>query len=162
VAIDGFPALAESFVAFVEGSGAMPRDQLVRGLERHVVELYRGALDLRMPTKVQQPKPPGALTNDAAAALQRRLSAQLGEFDLYRFAFDPYDPSDSDPVVGSLADDVADICRDLKDGLLAFNANEVDDAVWQWTFSFEAHWGLHAASALLAMRALNDRLGEHS
>ena len=30
----------------------------------------------------------------------------------------------------------------------------VADAVWQWRFSFESHWGQHATGAMNALREL--------
>ena len=77
--------------------------------------------------------------------------------------FDPYDPDGSAPVMASLSDDIADIYRDLQGGLVAFRAGEIDDAVWEWRFGFDTHWGRHAAHGLFALHALiTDRLGGHS
>jgi hypothetical protein len=93
---------------------------------------------------------PDAVSPDDWWALYRRLSMQFGEVNNYRFMFDPYEPG-SDPVTGSLADDLADIYSDLKIGLALDAAGANDDAIWQWRFGFENHWGRHAAHALYAL-----------
>lgn len=54
-----------------------------------------------------------------------------------------YDVSDA---TGDIADDVADIYRDLKPGLLALDRNDarlVSGAVWTWRTSYESHWRQH-------------------
>lgn len=156
MAVARFEELAESFVAFVDDASHLPADRFVGELERHLLDLYRAALDLALPEDAEDAAPPSAVTNDEAAALQRRLSDQLGDFDVYRLVFDPYE-LDAPPVAGSLADDVADIYRDLKSGLAATNDAE---ATWQWRFGFDTHWGRHAAHALYALYNLRgDKLG---
>jgi hypothetical protein len=42
------------------------------------------------------------------------------------------------PVVASLADDIADIYRDLKKGFALLGSR--DGAVWEWRHGFEHHW----------------------
>ena len=61
------------------------------------------------------------------------------------------------PVAGSLSDDLADIWRDLKLGLLAMESDAADrsaDIAWHWRFSFESHWAQHAAGAIGGLNAL--------
>ena len=69
---------------------------------------------------------------DVAAA-----AATLG-VDLYWEVFDPRELSE--PVAGSLSDDLADIYRDLRRGLAAAE-RDIEEAVWDWRFSYETHWG---------------------
>ncbi|GGN07013.1 hypothetical protein GCM10009721_38370 [Terrabacter tumescens] len=53
-----------------------------------------------------------------------------------------------------LADDLADIWHDLRAGLsLVGGPPTVDNAVWEWRFHFEIHWGRHAVEALRAVHA---------
>lgn len=63
-----------------------------------------------------------------------------------------------DPVVGSLADDLADIWRDLRPGLDAMDAvqsaaADPETILWHWRWTFAYHWGRHAAAAI---RVLHD------
>ena len=51
------------------------------------------------------------------------------------------------------ADDLADIYRDLKEGLELYEAGHVAEALWEWSQSFNTHWGRHASSALHALQA---------
>jgi hypothetical protein len=61
-------------------------------------------------------------------------------------------------VILPIADDVADVWRDVKRGLLALGeGHRPDDVTWQWRFDFYSHWGRHATEAL---RALHARLAD--
>lgn len=74
----------------------------------------------------------------------------FGPHDLYWKVFDPY--VDEERVTGSLSDDFLDIYRDLERGLVAFEEGEHQDAVWEWRFHFDHHWGEHAVDALRALQ----------
>ena len=82
--------------------------------------------------------------------LRRRISRVLGDFDYYHMVFHPY--GDGDSIGHTLADDLADIWRDLKEGLLVFDVGDESSrryAVWSWRFHALIHWGLtHVTSAL--------------
>ena len=62
---------------------------------------------------------------------------------------------DSPEVTGSLADDIADVYRDLRTGLRKWQRGESGGALWEWRFNFEAHWGQHADDALRAIHSLS-------
>lgn len=78
------------------------------------------------------------------------LSVSAGSY-CYSVMFDPYE-FDSAPVTGSLADDAADVYRDLKGGLTVIaEGGALENAVSEWRFGFDHHWGRHAADALHAL-----------
>jgi hypothetical protein len=68
----------------------------------------------------------------------------------YGEIFSPLVPPD-EPVVGDLADDLVAIYRDVAAGLALYDASCIDDAIWQWGFNFQIHWGRHASSAIRAL-----------
>ena len=83
-----------------------------------------------------------------------RVSKRFGSlsFNLYRVVFDPHKIDDDDePVMGMLSDDLADIYRDLSEGLSNFDQGHVDDACSDWHLSYRSHWARHAVSALMAI-----------
>jgi hypothetical protein len=145
-----FVAAAESFFEVVESSDTRSRIEFVRDLERSLADLYAAGLTLDDVDPDDDSPPPSALTNDEAAALQRRLGEKLGDIDFFSVVFDPYD-FDTTPVTGSLADDLADIYRDLQDGFAALRNGATANALWQWKFGFETHWGKHAVEAMYAL-----------
>jgi hypothetical protein len=80
-------------------------------------------------------------------------------FQCYGEVFDPTVVPPEEPVVGDVADDVADVYRDVVIGLRLFDAGLHDDALWEWGFGFRTHWGKHAIDAIRAIHlwlATND------
>lgn len=69
--------------------------------------------------------------------------------DSYWEVFHPYQLEE--PVASSLSDDIIDIYKDVKKGLFLYHKNEQTEAVWQWKFSFDIHWGGHAVDAIRAL-----------
>lgn len=76
------------------------------------------------------------------------LKEKLGDWNLYWQVFDP--TKDSEATHGSLADDIADIYRDLKEGIILGEAHQAmpEDNIWEWRLGFYSHWGKHAIDAL--------------
>lgn len=74
-------------------------------------------------------------------------------FNYYSKFFSPAKVVDEDPALGDLADDLADIYRDIKGGLNLYENGHVAEALWEWRLSFSIHWGRHATSALHALHA---------
>lgn len=58
--------------------------------------------------------------------------------------WDTFNPlEETEPVFNSLADDLADIYRDVKNGLFLYEAQHLVEAVWYWRFRFQRHWRQH-------------------
>lgn len=72
-------------------------------------------------------------------------------FNVYRVVFDPHDLDAVDePVTSTLSDDLADIYRDLAEGLNNADQGHLNDACFDWSTSY-SHWGRHTMSALSAI-----------
>ena len=67
--------------------------------------------------------------------------------DGYWLVFDPTKDRESETVFTTLSEDLADIYRDLKYGLLLFDAGHIAKATWEWKFNFQIHWGRHLVDA---------------
>lgn len=84
----------------------------------------------------------------------------LGTQEMYWAYFDPSEPAETDEkaVVHSLADDLADIYRDVKPGLRAWQTGDdvmLRTIVFGWkTPLFGSHWGVHAVSAMRALHPI--------
>ena len=72
-------------------------------------------------------------------------------FQYYGKVFDPTVVPPEEPVIGDVADDIADVYRDVVKGLRLFDAGLFDDALWEWGFGFRTHWGKHATDAIRAI-----------
>jgi hypothetical protein len=73
-------------------------------------------------------------------------------FNHYKTVFDPHDLEEPDePVMGMLSDDLADIYRDLAEGLNHCERGDLPAACAEWSVSYRIHWARHAVSALAAI-----------
>ena len=142
------------FVALVDDHRKRPADELLVALYPVVCELiYRAAL---LPDV--EPETHGLVAERMSHAewvnLFRSLEGTLGRHNVYWLVFDPYEHEDENLITGTLADDLADIYRDL-DLLQVRSAQNVsNDVVWQWRFGFYEHWGHHAVDVVRATQAL--------
>jgi hypothetical protein len=86
--------------------------------------------------------------------LYQLLKEKLGEWNLYWQVFDP--TQDSEAIRGSLADDIADIYRDIQEGLNLHNPELAlqQDAICGWRLLYYSHWGQHAINALYTIHFL--------
>lgn len=109
--------------------------------------LVNGAASL----PIVEPTTEDPLCIDVSAEEEREIqavvSALLGQSDWY---WENFDPTENGEVLeSSLSADLAEIYSDTKGVLLALERGaSVNDAVWEWRFDFESHWGRHATSAL--------------
>lgn len=119
-----------------------------RSALRHLTTLYALAQALR-----ELDNAPDVATtrsdDDAWRAIYTRFGAL--PFNHYASIFDPQQLDEAEVDTGDLADDLADIWRDLDEGLVAFTSGHTGAAEWQWAWSFRNHWGRHAASAIHAL-----------
>ena len=87
------------------------------------------------------------VTGDKYNEIVQRLKRQVGESDYYKKVFDPW--KTEDPLYGSISDDLADIWRDLKLGMLVLAKDDASNAICEWRFHFFHHWGRFHAAGLL-------------
>lgn len=88
------------------------------------------------------------MTHEEWLALFQSLGKYLGEREGRWMVFDPSDHEDHEPVFASLADDLADIYRDLQCGLMYWAEQRRDEAVFQWRMHYWHHWGAHLVDAI--------------
>jgi Domain of unknown function (DUF5063) len=94
---------------------------------------------------------------DIPLLLLERTKKNLASFNgrYYRECFNP-DPSLSDePVIGDIGDDLLDIYKDIRPGLVLYDSGETTEAIWYWRFLHNVHWGRHAAGAIFALHCLS-------
>jgi hypothetical protein len=154
LALESFPLAAREFCRFVGQSRMDQREPFIQQLFGHLARICEIAIRLPWvdPTTedVEIDQDDIRSKTDECFKLADRLRTIFGKFDNYWEIFDSTQKEEA--VNGSLANDVAEICMDLKDALsLVENGTDLNDAHWQWRFDFRNHWGRHAVSALKAM-----------
>lgn len=148
-AIDTFAAEASAYVNWLLSESDGRRDAAREALIR-LTRLYGAALDL--PTTSTNTKEGSAYVEIAARERQCALKAAARlPFDSYGELFDPKVLPPEEPVVASLADDLADIYEEVAAGLASYNAGDSAGAGWHWRFGLYSHWGRHATGAIRAL-----------
>jgi hypothetical protein len=96
-----------------------------------------------------QPDVKGIASEDRWTIYHR--AAARFPFSDYARIFEPFTLPPEEPVVGSIADDIADIYSDIVSGLIEHEAGRTAQAVWEWSFQLRSHWGRHATDAMYAL-----------
>ena len=124
---------------------------------RVLPELYEAGLRLPIPDL----DPDAADLPDTARLTHEQWKEVFDQIQValdvdYYWTITPFDFSGAERVelVGIVADDLADIYRDMKEGLDLLAAGESEnDVVWEWRYGFCSHWGKHAVDALRIIHA---------
>jgi hypothetical protein len=143
-----FAVAAEEFVTLAEREGKLMEVDLwkVRDILLKLIYHVTAADNAGHGTEFDGDRP----DDDAFARAVKRFSTF--PFNFYRVVFDPHDmESPDEPVTGMLADDLADIYRDLAEGLDNYRKGHVAEACFDWSQSYRSHWARHAVSALSAI-----------
>jgi hypothetical protein len=154
-AIDNFVSAARAFIALAESPASADEHSEGMATRQCVVALISAVLAL----------PPGSpetaapdISNDEYQHIFRRFGAL--PFNFYSQCFNPLVVPAEEPVVADLADDLADIWRDVKAGLLLYESGEPESAVWHWSNHYSFHWGHHATAALYALQSWFSYVGD--
>jgi hypothetical protein len=154
-AIDGFREAAARFINVVDSCDELANYEFLTSIQRCFLKLYSSVLLL----PVVEPKADddfrvAPYSGDAKSELYGKLKAKLEAGGIYWEIFDS--TKFSEPINGSLADDISDIYFDLKESVYLAERNaHPEDTVWEMRFSFSSHWGRHLTSALKAIYDLH-------
>ena len=159
---DRFSVIANQFCSVVDSASSLDRMELLSRLYPILPALISEAIGLPEISSSDNDELQGksklgsfrisGLSEQEWGKLYNFLKEKLGDWDLYHQVFDPTE--DSEAVFGTLADDIADIYRDLKGGLVFRETHQGlpdEDAIWTWRLLFYSHWGKHAMDALLTI-----------
>jgi hypothetical protein len=150
-AIDLFAGVARRYCAWAEGELGDPNDEM-RRVRLLLAELHLAAAEL---------PDLGIGKNIDAVSISHdewsQFYEKFGRLPVTSY-FDVFNPlQEEEAVTNSLADDLADIYRDLKAALSLFEDNHPIDAAWEWRFGFQTHWGQHLVGA---QRAIHEYLAD--
>jgi hypothetical protein len=157
-----FVQAAQKFCGLIE-TDQMDRNVWMRSVLIAVADLYAAIHYLPIPDLDAASIDPGdsfRLTSDAYREVFLRLGRILDDERFYADCSNITDfPGDPQTIgIGDLADDLADIYRDITPGLRAWHEDIDDylpDIVFEWKEpSFRTHWGIHAVDALRALHSL--------
>lgn len=156
-----FAVVAKRYCRLIESRSRIPKRQFVVRCAECLAELQMHSVRLAS-TRSKNVFPPGTkrMGHRQWWALYKSLGRKLGKDNGYHLVFDPYKVEKDDPIWTSLSDDLADIYRNLKEGLGHYDrqdATSVNDALCCWKFDIAIHMGHHIVSALRPLHVLIER-----
>ena len=163
-----FGLVAQKYCSLIESRSTFDRIVLLSQIYRVLPELISEGIRLLQVKFGEQEKEEKEdnicevhgktdMTDEELQELQSSLAEKLGDWVSYWFVFDPR--QDTEGIRGSLADDVADIYRDLRSGLRLAKSNEIppEEIVFAWRLTFLSNWGTHA---MVSLRTIHSLLAE--
>ena len=149
-----FIASAKRFCRFVEDSRSLPVSEFLMQSAKILPELYINGANLPEVETDSEDALAHSITHDQWKILFDDLKDYFGKYDFYLETFDPTNLKEEGTVGSSLSDDLADIHRDIKNGLAMMGKIELNEIVWHWKFNFNIHWGDHLTDALRVIHRL--------
>ncbi|MBL7852751.1 MAG: DUF5063 domain-containing protein [Cyclobacteriaceae bacterium] len=151
-----FLLTARNYCAFIESTDTTDIEYL-RKLQSLLLTLYLNATNLPWTTLEHEEEFKDKLSKEEFDKILSVIADKVGQNRYYWEVFDPTNEKDTEAVCGDLVDDLGDIYKDMKYGLMIFDLGTMaskEDAVWDMKFGFEKHWGRHAISALKTIHFL--------
>jgi hypothetical protein len=168
-AADRFGLVARQYCSLVESTVTLDKTEFLLQLYRTIPDLIAEAIRLpevdfdedegiEKEARIRQIRAKTQMKEEEWGRLYNSLKERLGEQDLYWQVFDPR--TDNEAIRGSLADDIADVYRDLKNGIAFKDTNNAppSEVIFDWRLLFQSHWGKHAIDAF---RTVHFLLEEH-
>jgi hypothetical protein len=147
-----FYEYARDFCAFMEISEI--ENDYINKIKIKLLKLYELGTNLPLVDLQSNVDYDNKLSDFEFKTVLDNIACKIGDKRFYWHVFDPTNENDKEPVCGDLVDDLGDIYKDLKYSILNFNLNQLDckeNAVWQFKFDFDSHWGDHCINALNAI-----------
>jgi hypothetical protein len=145
-ALEVFADIVQRYCSWAESPSGEPHDEMLAA-RKLLAELHLAALSL-------PDLGPGEDTEDELTADDWKIVCSRFQKLPVGGYWDVFDPlKEEAPVFNSLWDDLSDIYRDLKEGLLLYRNGRIVEAAWEWRFNFEIHWGAHLTGAQRAIHA---------
>jgi hypothetical protein len=150
-----FFRVAGAYCTLVETAHTLTEVDRVRQAAVVIADLYAAGLRLYRPAQVtSEPSDADVVVPDfGLPSTWPGLGASY-----YSETLEPLDVIDQSVGLGDLNDDILDIYKDVREGMVYFQHGCHQHATWHWWLMFHSHWGDHAVGA---MRILHQMVGKN-
>lgn len=145
--VENFSKIVRRYCDWAENSSVEVNNDM-QTAQKILAELCLSVLDLPDDEFEDDVEIKDVSTEEWKAVMGKFSNLPINE---YLMVFDPTKAEENETVFALLSEDLADIYRDIKRGLLFYDAGHISEAIWQWKFNFKIHWGRHLFSAQKAI-----------
>ena len=151
--VESFVNTAIKYCEFIEKHNELNRENFLVEVNKILPLMYQQAISLPSGDieNINEDEEEKVVSSDEWNHLFLSLRNKLEDWVYYYDVFNPNNLEETEPVCSDLADDLADIYRDIKPGLHYWLKSTPDNqilAVWHWRFSFWSHTGQHITGAI--------------
>jgi hypothetical protein len=150
--VQDFVAAARDYCGWLEASPVVPPEQELLTALQLLSRLYACAAwlpEAEAPCLEKLDALP-ELPVEAIQAARDRL--KVFPLQYYWEVFHAVSEQPGETVCGDVVDDLVDIYKDVKEGLVLYASGDLPLAVWHWRTTWGFHWGRHVVSALKAIQ----------
>jgi len=155
-----FVETAEKYCYFIENHRTIKTYKLLCQLVDILVTLYKYALKLPDVEMIKNHHYLEHVSDKQYTMICKRWFMGINKHKYYWMVFKPFVDNakvKNEIVRSAIFDDLADIYRDLKNGLIEYRKGSVKnmtDAVWHWRWHFYNHWGDHLVDLLKPLKEI--------
>ncbi len=146
-----FVTVANEFCLFMESAGQFERLDFIQKIQKLLPLLYLKASLIPEMESVLNECNKKFVAEQEYDFVKGQVQAHMGELDDYSEQWDPKISGNTEPVITSISENMADIYQDMKDfvSLFSIGTTEImNDAVWECKMNFENYWGQILVNAL--------------
>ena len=151
--LSDFLDAARSYCSFIETNKTENPKEFLLSVQQYLLSLYSNVTKLPIIDSkydsINQFDFYDTENKDIISLINDRI-----DYPYYWHNFDPTDEDEMENVGGDLVDDLENIYNDIKRALLLFDSDTIEakgNAIWQFKFDFDQHWGNHCADSLYAI-----------
>ena len=146
-----FVTVANEFCSFMESTGQLERLDFIIKIQKLLPLLYLKASLIPEMESILNEDNEKFVTEQEYDFIKDQVQTHMGESDDYSEQWYPKIAGNTEPVITSISENLADIYQDLKDlvSLYSMGTTEImNDAVWECKMNYENYWGQILVNAL--------------
>jgi hypothetical protein len=150
-ALKEFLTAAKQFCLFVEDETEQGERDYLLSTQKILLQLYQNAIAVEW---VELTSDNDYETTVLQEKIRQNIASMLKGNQYYWIKNNPIIIVNEPMACGDLTDDLLDIYTALKQGLNVWQLDTDDsreNALWQFKFDFDSHWGQHCVNALYAI-----------
>ena len=149
-----FVTVAGEYVAFIERSDSIEKDEYLHKIQKLLPLLYLKGCLLPEVESVNDEFVEKFVTEGTWEYYEQIVAKKLGSLNDYPEVFEQSSSFAEELVSSNISENLADIYQDIKDFISAYRIGTTEimnDALWECKQHFEQYWGQKALNALRAV-----------